>query len=239
MTKDLFRRGMRLCAARGALAMLVAGLATSPALAATSTSSSSSSSSSTSSSSGTSSSSSSIKTSSGGSSTSNSPSTANCATPALSEPFVSYGDTNEYALAPGLAFDSFTGTGWTLSGGATITSATLADGSTSPVLSLPDGAQAVSPPMCVQYDYPTARMMVRDASGTDGLTLNASYAGTNTQVSTSYSVSGQGTGWTASPALQTHPGNLSGWQLVVFTLVGSKPTAAQIYNFYVDPHASW
>jgi len=76
---------------------------------------------------------------------------------------------------------------------------------------------------------------MRDASGTDGLTLNASYAGTNTQVSTSYSVSGQGTGWSASPALQTHPGSQSGRQLVVFTLVGCNPTAAQIYNFYVDP----
>ncbi len=155
--------------------------------------------------------------------------------PALSEPFAGYGDTDEYALAPGLGFDSFAATGWTLSGGATITGTTLADGSTGSVLSLPLGAQAVSPPMCVQYDFPTARMMVRNPSGIDGLNLKAAYASTNTQVSASYVVSGQGAGWTASPILQTHPGSQSGWQLVVFTLAGSQATTTQVYNFYVDP----
>ena len=78
-------------------------------------------------------------------------------------------------------------------------------------------------------------MMVRSPSGIDGLTLKAAYAGTNTQVSTSYVVSGQGAGWTASPVLQTHPGSQSGWQLVVFTLAGSQASTTQVYNFYVDP----
>lgn len=159
--------------------------------------------------------------------------------PALSEPFASYGDTNAYALVPGNAFDNFAGSGWTLSGGASITTTTLADKTTGSVLNLPAGAKAVSQPMCVQYDFPTARMMVRDASGTQGLTLLASYAGSGIQVATSYSQSNQGTGWDPSPVLQTHPGNLSGWQLVVFTLEGSTATGpTQIYNFYVDPRMS-
>src|SRR5450755_2698447 len=54
-------------------------------------------------------------------------SAADCAMPTLTEPFSVYSDTNEYALVPGQAFNSFTGTGWTLSGGATIQTATLAD----------------------------------------------------------------------------------------------------------------
>jgi len=159
--------------------------------------------------------------------------------PTLSRPFASYGDTNEYALAPGLALDSFTATGWTLSGGATVKTATLADATTGSVLDLPTGAAAVSPPMCVQYDYPTARMMIRELTGTQGVTLLASYAGTNTKVATSYTTSGLGTAWDPSPILQTHPGNQSGWQLVVFTLEGSSSGSdTQIYNFYVDPRMS-
>jgi hypothetical protein len=35
----------------------------------------------------------------------------------------------------------FTGTGWTLSGGAKVVSATLADGTTGTVLDLPSGAR--------------------------------------------------------------------------------------------------
>lgn len=156
--------------------------------------------------------------------------------PALTEPFASFGDTNEYAIVPGLAFDSFTGTGWTLSGGASVGRTTLADGTTGSVLELPAGGKAVSPAMCVDYDFPDARMMVKDASANQSVTLLASYAGTNTQVSSSYSKSGTGTGWTASPVLQTDPGSSSGWQLVVFTIEGpSNSTPTQIYNFYVDP----
>jgi hypothetical protein len=238
MIKDLFNRTVRRAAAGSAVALAVAGAAASPALAAnqvalaTAATASSSSASSTTSSSSTSSSS---TTTTSSSSTTTATSAANCATPALSEPFASLGDTNEYAAAPGLAFDSFTGTGWTLSGGATISSTKLQDATTGPVLNLPSGAQAVSPAMCVQYDYPDARMLVRNPSGTDGVTLLAEYQGTNNQTSTSYALSGRGTGWTLSPVFETHPGNESGWQLVVFTIKGSVSGTTQVYNFFVDP----
>ncbi len=156
--------------------------------------------------------------------------------PALSEPFASLGDTNLYAAVPGNAFDSFAGTGWTLSGGANIKTAALADGTTSSVLDLPAGAEAVSPPMCVAYDYPTARIMARALTGTQSLTLLAGYLTSNTSVATSYSNSSLGSGWALSPILQTHPGNQTGWQLVVFTLKASSTSSdTQVYNFYVDP----
>jgi len=156
--------------------------------------------------------------------------------PALSTPFAHYGDSNLYAAVPGNALDNFSATGWTLSGGASIKTATLADGTSGSVLDLPTGAQAVSPPMCVQYDYPNARMMVRALTGTQGITVLAAYLTSSTSVATSYTNSSLGSGWALSPVLQTHPGNQSGWQLVVFTLKApSTSTDTQISNFYVDP----
>jgi hypothetical protein len=36
--------------------------------------------------------------------------------------------------------------------------------------------------------------------------------------------------------VKTNPGSQAGWQLVVFTLIGSNQASEeQIYNFYVDP----
>jgi hypothetical protein len=136
---------------------------------------------------------------------------------------------------PGQAFDSFTGTGWTLSDGATIQTATLADNTTGKVLDLPSGAQAISPPMCVQSNYPNARTMIRDVSGSQAVELGVQYAGTSSPVDAGR-FSGSGAGWTASNPVKTNPGSQSGWQLVVFTLQGSsKAGVEQIYSFYVDP----
>src|SRR5579862_2257724 len=61
-------------------------------------------------------------------------STASCTDPALSQPFLAWGDDNWYALAPGEARDNFYGGGWTLTGGAHIVTTTLEDGTTGSVL---------------------------------------------------------------------------------------------------------
>ncbi len=162
-------------------------------------------------------------------------STADCTMPALSEAFSGYGDTAQYALVPGQAFDSFTRAGWTLSAGATIQTATLADNTTGSVLDLPSGSEAISPPMCVQSDYPNARTMIRDVSGSQAVELGVQYAGTSSPVDAGR-FSGSGTGWSASNPVKTDPGSQTGWQLVVFTLQGSsKAGNEQVYNFYVDP----
>ena len=152
----------------------------------------------------------------------------------LSGPFIAYNDSTRMRC-PRAAFDSFTGTGRTLSGGATIRTATLADGTTGSVLDLPSGAEAVSPPMCVQYDYPNARTMIREVSGSQAVELGAQYAGTSAVVDAGR-FSGSGAGWTASNPVKTNPGSQTGWQLVAFTLQGSsKAGEEQVYNFYVDP----
>jgi hypothetical protein len=166
----------------------------------------------------------------------NSPSAsaANCSRPALSSPFAAYGDSNLYALVPGETFDSVSGTGWTFTGSASLKTATLADGSTGQVLDLPAGSTAVSPPMCVDYTFPTARMMVQPVSQGAPLSIFAGYAATGNLVSAG-NVKGHGSGWQPSAVLQTNPGSQPGWQLVQFALIAGTTGHNQVYNLYVDP----
>jgi hypothetical protein len=156
----------------------------------------------------------------------------------FSQPFSAVKDTNWYTLAPGQRVNSFDGTGWTLRGGAKLVTTTLADGSVGTVLDLPAGATAVSPPMCVSADYPTARAQVRDLVGAPSIHLFVQYTNTPSwqQPSAAGVFAGQAQ-WVNSQPLNLHPGNLFGWQEEVFTLTGgARGTDAQVYNFYVDPH---
>ena len=161
---------------------------------------------------------------------------ASCIDPDLTQPFLSAGDSNWYTLAPGESAGSFGGTGWTLSGGASITAGQNGSGS---VLDLPSGSQAISPPMCVASDYPTARTMVRNVVGGEGVQVSVAYAGTKTAsaAQTVGQVHGQRSAWTLSNPVNIHPGNLPGWQLVRFALTpGGKSSDFQVYDFWVDPH---
>jgi hypothetical protein len=158
-----------------------------------------------------------------------------CTAPTLTQPFLSAGDSNWYTLAPGETPGSFGGSGWTLSGGASIKTGQTSTGS---VLDLPSGSQAISPPMCVSADYPTARTMVRDVVGSQGVQVLVAYAGTKTQSKAQNvgQVHGQASVWTVSNPLNIHPGDLPGWQLVRFTFVpGGKSSDFQVYDFWVDP----
>lgn len=164
--------------------------------------------------------------------------TSACSDPSLSQPFVSNRDSNWYTLVPGQSTDNFDGAGWTLLDGAALQSTQLVDGATGSVLDLPSGSQAISPPMCVSSDYPTARTLVRNVTGGEGVQIYVSYAGTKTEAKPKGvgQVHGQQSAWTASNPFNVQPGNLPGWQLVRFTLIpGGKTSDFQIYNFYVDP----
>ncbi len=161
--------------------------------------------------------------------------TASCTNPNLTQPFLSAGDSNWYTLAPGETAGSFGGAGWTLTGGASIKAGQNGSGS---VLDLPSGSQAISPPMCVASDYPTARTMVRNVVGAEGVQVSVAYAGTKTEASaqTVGQVHGQRSAWTLSNPVNIHPGNLAGWQLVRFALTpGGKTSDFQVYDFWVDP----
>ncbi len=84
-----------------------------------------------------------------------------CTPSVLSQPFTPWGDSASYELVPGGDFES---SSWTLRGGARRVAgsepyaATGSLGSWS--LSLPAGASAQSPPVCVGASYPTARFFI-------------------------------------------------------------------------------
>ncbi len=161
--------------------------------------------------------------------------TLTCPTPALSQPFLSLGDSNWYTLVPGEGADNFAGTGWTLTGGASITATKLADGSTGSVLNLPAGSRAVSPAMCVSGGYPTARMITRTLG-------SASSASTMFYVSPAGSANLSGgmpvlttPSWAVSAPVSVAPGSTAA-EMVQYTLVaGAKAAALQVYDLYVDP----
>lgn len=165
--------------------------------------------------------------------------TSACSTPSysFSQPYLTSKDSNWYTLAPGQSADNFDGTGWVLSGGARLVTTTLADGTTGTVLELPAGSKAVSPPMCVDSLYPTARLSVRDVLGPPGLQMYAAYTNTPswTQPTPTNPLPGS-SAWSTSPPMQLHPGDLYGWQDAQYTFENNKKgTEAQLYDFYVDP----
>jgi hypothetical protein len=162
--------------------------------------------------------------------------TSACSQPdyTFSQPFASLGDSNLYTLAPGQSVDSFTGQGWTLTGGAKLVTTTLADGATGKVLDLPSGSTAVSPAMCVNSQYPDARAELRQLGNGPGMHMYVAYTGGKSGGQSSGAVVG-GSTWGVTRAIELHAGNLSGWQLAQYTLVGEKGEA-QLYDFYVDPH---
>lgn len=164
--------------------------------------------------------------------------TSQCGASEFSQPFLYTGDSNFYTLPGGESYDNFGGQGWQLSGGAQIVSQTLSDGSTGNVLDLPSGSKAVSPVLCVTSAYPTARGIVRDVKGSEGVSFYVEYEGTNTwgNPKNTGQIHGNSTTWTPVTPVNLQPSNASGWQPMRITLVpGGKTSDFQVYNLYADP----
>ena len=166
--------------------------------------------------------------------------TSICSEPLLTQPFASTGDSNWYTLMPGETPENFDGTGWVLSGGAKVVTTQTGGGSTASVLDLPSGSKAVSPTICVRSNYPTARAIVRDVVGSEGVFFYVSYEGTNTwgTPKNTGQVHGAHTAWTLTTPVNVQPYNSVGWQPMRITLIpGGKSSDFQLYNLYIDPHA--
>jgi hypothetical protein len=161
-----------------------------------------------------------------------------CIYPQLTQTFAWANDLNWYELAPGQDATGFNGAGWKLQNGAQVITTTLSDGSTGQVLDLPSGSRAVSPTMCVDLGFKTARTMVRNVVGGEGVQFYVAYAGTNTwnTPKNTGQVHGDHSDWTLSSPVNVQPSSTSGWQLVRFYFVpGGKTSDFQIYDFNVDP----
>jgi len=164
--------------------------------------------------------------------------TAQCSQPEYVQPFLAAGDSNWYTLPPGESYNSFTGQGWQLSGGAKIVTTTLANGSQSSVLDLPSGSKAVSPIICVTSEYPTARALVRNVKGAEGVFFYVEYEATNTwnKAKNTGQIHGNNSEWTLVTPVNLQPEHTAGWQPMRITLVpGGQTSEFQVYNLYVDP----
>jgi hypothetical protein len=156
-------------------------------------------------------------------------STTTCPAVPESQPFLGLGDSNWYALVPNGDFSNNAGGGWQLSGGAQIVPAVLPTGASGNVLSLPRGAKAISPPMCVDMTYANVRAWVK---ANPGISVTGLVAGH----SQSQTLNGRSSAWTAPPAVNVLPGGLTGVvQLqLVFQFTGSTGSGL-VYDIFVDP----
>jgi hypothetical protein len=92
---------------------------------------------------------------------------SSCSTPPSTRPFALWGDANPYFLAKGGDFESTSG--WSLSGGARLVAGSEPWAATGRLgrssLSLPAGAAALSPVLCLTPDNPTVRFFQRVPQG--------------------------------------------------------------------------
>ena len=156
-----------------------------------------------------------------------------CGSQAVSQPFAGYGDTNNYTLVPGGAFQSGS-TPWLTTGGAS-----ASDGA----LSLPAGSSAISPASCTSIYEPTLRLFVRNTgSPSSQLTVQALYPGLLGGVqSTTIGELTASSSWSPSPAMSIQGQNLLATLSLSQTAIAFRFTPADgagdwsISNVYLDP----
>jgi hypothetical protein len=166
------------------------------------------------------------------------PNTSQCPSAEYFQPFLYAGDGNWYSPLPGDTYDSFSGQGWQLSGGARVLSTALSDGTSGSVLELPSGSRAVSPVICVTSEFPTARAIVRNVRGSEGVFFYVEYEGASTwgHPKNTGQIHGNNTSWTLVTPVNLQPGNTAGLQPMRITLVpGGTTSDFQVYNLFVDP----
>jgi hypothetical protein len=162
-----------------------------------------------------------------------------CPGQTFSQPFTELGDSSYYTLVPGSEFNNGS-EGWQLLNGAKILDSTRPDGSSGSVLDLPSGSLAVSPPVCVTLQYPTARIWTRAAENNDNVIVAVVYA--NRAFTTPKSVGsleGTQSQWQLSEAFEVNPelgGKTEEAREVRFVFAASgRGSETQLYGLYVDP----
>lgn len=165
-----------------------------------------------------------------------------CPGQSFAQSFLALGDANYYTLVPGSQFDA-PGEGWELRNGASIVTATRPDASAGGVLDLPSGAVAVSPPVCVTLQYPSARTWIEDVQGGGGVAVGVFYAGTRwAGLPVGFLTASQGDGWELSRPFDVRPqlaGGEEGVREVRFVFANvSKGSDFHLSGLYVDPRMS-
>jgi hypothetical protein len=169
-----------------------------------------------------------------------------CPGQTFSQPFESLGDTNYYTLVEGSEFNQ-AGEGWELYGGAKIVETARPDGTRGGVLDMPSGSFAISPPVCVTLQYPTARTWVEAVEGNGSETIAIAYNINLSRLSLGSVSLGSlpakaGEGWQLSKEFQLNPqlgGRAEGVRDVRFVYATTgRNTEFHISGLYVDPRFS-
>lgn len=167
-----------------------------------------------------------------------------CPGQTFSQPFEAQKDSNYYTLVEGSAFNG-PNEGWELNYGAGVVEGARPDGSSGGVLDLPSGAYAVSPPVCVTLQYPTARAYVEDVQGGGGVIVGVYYAGGKsgpTGQPVGQLNAKQGKGWELSNSFNVKPqlgGKEEGVREVRFIYANlNRNSDFHLSGLYVDPRMS-
>jgi hypothetical protein len=161
-----------------------------------------------------------------------------CVAAPMTQPFLGFGDPRTYVLAPNGHFSDPSGGGWQFTGGAQVTAAVGGDGAVG-VLSLPAGAGAVSPLMCVDLDYPTARTWTEGSGSLNVSVVYPDAAKKRLDPKSVADIKGSSFGsWGLSPDFNMQPqigGRVAGWRRVAFVLTNTGKSPVQVDDLFVDP----
>jgi hypothetical protein len=154
------------------------------------------------------------------------------------QPFEAFADSNYYTLVEGSEFNGGAA-GWEMTNGAAVVGGTRPDGSTGEVLDLPAGAIAVSPPVCVTLQYPTARSWVQSVQGGGGVTVGVYYAGAKSTGKSVSQLSSKPGDWLLSSPFDVRPeltGKAEGIREVRFVYANTtKDSDFHVWGLFVDP----
>jgi hypothetical protein len=149
---------------------------------------------------------------------------ADCATQPVDQTFLPWLDSSWYEAAPNGDLESGTD-GWTLAGASVVNgNDPFQDGSHS--LSIPSGASAVTPPICVDLAHPTLRFF---AKGGTLLTVSVLFDGLELPVG----VAAANLGWSPSLPLLVAGNLLSDGVRFRFTALGNW----RVDDVFVDPYS--
>jgi hypothetical protein len=159
--------------------------------------------------------------------------------PASSQPFLDYGDDDFYFLAPAGDFESGA-SGWSLSNGASLIDSPAGTGVS---LSLPPGASATSPEICVTLRHVSARLFGEafDGPRRDRSRINVDVAGLGGLLTADRNIR-VGESW--EPTRQFRLGAsffdldpITGTTQIRLVFTAGGPATAVLDNLYVDPRA--
>jgi hypothetical protein len=172
--------------------------------------------------------------------------TGGCQVPASSPVLAALGDLSSYALLPGASFEGPL-SGWALNGASVVAGNEpwQANGAgDSQSLSIPAGAYAVSPTICLTSQLPSWRFFAKAASGSWGTQLNvtvlwAKSDGSSGQITAANVYGGGYTSWQPTSSLPLGSVLLPG-DTVNIRFVFSAASSGGAWNIddvYIDPYA--